>query len=161
STVMMRTWMYRPVVALSSDVDLIDEPVDDSAIGTSDFRVNPVIDLQNQYQHNYTNMLDGNGYISYEVIDGLTLKSTAGIRHRVRRLDRFFNSKTSQGSPSNPNNLNGINGSTLDIFTTSFSNENTINYQKTFNDDHNLTALGIFSLNRVDSERAGYSGRYL
>jgi TonB-linked outer membrane protein, SusC/RagA family len=161
STIMMRTWMYRPVVALSSDVDLIDEPVDESAIGTSDFRVNPFIDLENQYQHNYTNLLDGNGYISYEVIEGLTLKSTAGIRHGVERLDRFFNSKTSQGSPNNPNNLNGVNGSTLDIFTTSFSNENTLTYQKTFNEDHNLTALGVFSLNSVSSEQAGYSGRYL
>lgn len=161
STLMMRTWMYRPVVALSSDIDLIDEPVDESAIGTSDFRVNPFIDLENQYQHNYNNVLDGNGYISYEVIDGLTLKSTAGIRHEMERRDIFFNSRTSQGSPSNPNNLNGINGSTLDIFTTSFSNENTLTYQKTFNKDHNLTALGVFSLNSVNSERAGYSGRYL
>src|SRR5690606_20965053 len=65
STVLMRTWMYRPIVPAISNVDLADEDVDETAIGTSDFRVNPFVDLENQYQHNYTLLLDGNGYISW------------------------------------------------------------------------------------------------
>lgn len=155
-----RSWLYRPIAA-SEEEDLVSEAVDGDAITSSDFRINPFIDLENQYQFDRANKLEGNGYFSYEIIDGLTFRSTAGFMHNAVRQDRFYNSKTSQGSPLNPGNVNGINGSVRNITVRSFSNENTLNYQKTFNDDHTITGLGLFAINSYQSNDEGYGGRLL
>lgn len=155
-----RSWLYRPITSGEED-DFINAPVDADAINASDFRINPFIDLENQYQYNKTRVLDGNGYLSYEISKDLIFKSTAGFRHNAVRQDRFYNSKTSQGSPYNPGNVNGINGSVRNIIARSFSNENTLNFKKTFNNDHTITGLGLFALNSYRSNDEGYGGRNL
>ena len=154
-----RTWLYRPISPKATD-DLLADAVDDEAMNASDFRVNPFIDLQNQYSYNLTNLIEGNGYISYEINKDLSLKSTAGIRHNKLTLERFYNSRTAQGGPS-PNNVNGVNGSISDIFSNSFSNETTLNYKKTFKKDHTITGLGLFAINSNNTQGKGYGGRLL
>ena len=154
-----RTWLYRPITPNPND-DLLADAVDDEAMNASDFRVNPFIDLQNQYSYNITNLVEGNGYISYDINKDLILKSTAGIRHNKLTLERFYNSKTAQGGPS-PNNVNGVNGSIDNIFSNSFSNETTLNYKKTFKQDHTITGLGLFAINSINSNRKAYGGRLL
>jgi hypothetical protein len=91
-----RTWLYRPITPNPND-NLLTDLVDDEALNASDFRVNPFIDLQNQHSYNITNLVEGNGYISYDINKDLVLKSTAGIRHNKLTLERFYNSKTAQG----------------------------------------------------------------
>lgn len=157
--VMMRTWIYRPI-APDPSVNLEEELVDTDAVNASDFRVNPFIDLENQYQHNINDVLDGNAYVSYQITDGLTFRSTAGIRHNKARADRFYNSKTSQGSPFNPANINGVNGSVAYTTTNTYSNENTLTYKKQIN-DHSIDALVLFGLNGLNSVSSGYGGRLL
>ena len=157
--VMMRTWIYRPI-SPDPSVNLEEELVDGDAVTTSDFRVNPFIDLENQHQYNVSDVLDGNSYISYQIAKGLTFKTTGGVRLNKGRADRFYNSKTSQGSPYNPANVNGINGSVSYSNSTSFSNENTLNYKNKFN-DHTLDALVLFAVNGVNSLSSGYGGRLL
>lgn len=157
--VMMRTWIYRPI-APDPSVNLEEELVDTDAVNASDFRVNPFIDLENQYQYNITDVLDGNAYVSYKITDGLTFKSTAGIRHNKARADRFYNSKTSQGSPFNPANINGVNGSVAYTTSNSYFNENTLNYKKQIN-DHSFDALLLFGVNGLNSVSSGYGGRLL
>ena len=159
SYVLMRTWAYRPI-SPDPSVNLEEELVDEDAVNNSDFRVNPFIDLENQYQYNITNVLDGNGYVSYDIIKGLTFKSTAGIRHSKVRADKFFNSKTSQGSPYNPANTNGINGSVAYTTSNSFSNENTLDY-KTQIGKHAVSALLLYAVNGINSLTSGYGGRLL
>lgn len=134
-----RSWLYRPVTA-GKEEDLVDAVADVDAINASDFRINPFIDLENQHQYTYRNQLNGNSFVSYEIIKDLVFKTTAGFNHSSLRYDRFYNSKTSQGSPLNPGNVNGINGSVRNVTIRSFSNENTLNYKKTFNEDHTITA---------------------
>jgi len=158
--VLARAWMYRPLSPLA-DQDLLAEEVDPNAVNASDFRVNPVIDLQNQYQFNRTNLLEGNGYVSYDITKDLTFRSTTGIRHNRLGLDRFYNSKTSQGSPSNPGNTNGVNGSVTNLNQSSFTNSNTLNYKKTFNKDHTITGLALFEMNSLKTASYGYGGRLL
>ncbi|MDP2415430.1 TonB-dependent receptor [Daejeonella sp.] len=154
-----RAWLYRPITPNPND-NLLEDAVDDEAMNASDFRVNPLIDLENQYSYNITNLIEGNGYVSYDINKDLTLKSTAGIRHNKLTLERFYNSKTAQGGPS-PNNVNGVNGSIDNIFSNSFSNETTLNYKKTFKQDHTITGLGLFAINSINSSRKGYGGRLL
>lgn len=160
SYVLFRTWAYRPITP-DNNVDLLDELVDADAVNNSDFRVNPFIDLDNQYQYNYTDLLQSNAYLSIDVAKDLVLKVTGGIYHENVRWDRFYNSKTSQGSPHNPGNVNGVNGMVRYFDNNSYSNENTLTYTKKLNDDHSLTALALFAVNGYESRVNGYSGRML
>jgi len=154
-----RAWLYRPITPNPND-NLLEDAVDDEALNASDFRVNPLIDLENQYSYNITNLIEGNGYVSYDINKDLILKSTAGIRHNKLTLERFYNSKTAQGGPS-PNNVNGVNGSINNIFSNSFSNQTTLNYKKKFKKDHTITGLGLFAINSINSSSKGYGGRLL
>ena len=160
SYVLFRTWAYRPVTPEGGD-QLVDELVDSDAVNNSDFRVNPFIDLENQHQYNFTNLLQANSYVSYNITKDLVLKITGGIYHEKVQWDRFYNSKTSQGSPHNPSNVNGINGLVRYFNNNSFSNENTLNYTKTFQNNHTITGLGLFAVNSYKAEVNGYSGRQL
>jgi TonB-linked SusC/RagA family outer membrane protein len=159
SYVLFRTWAYRPVTPDGSD--LLNALVDENAVNNSDFRVNPFIDLENQHQENSNNLVEANGYVSYEITKDLLFKSNAGIRHESIRWDRFYNSRTSQGSPFNPNNANGINGMVRYIDNRGFSNENTLNYTNTINDDHTITGLGLFAINSYSNKANGFSSRQL
>lgn len=154
-----RAWLYRPITPNPND-NLLEDLVDDEALNASDFRVNPLIDLENQYSYDITNLVEGNGYVSYEINKDLNIKSTAGIRHNKLTRERFYNSKTAQGG-SSPNNVNGVNGSIDNIFSNSFSNETTLNYKKTFKKDHTITGLGLFAINSSNYDRKSYGGRLL
>jgi len=158
--VLFRTWVYRPIVPLNQDIDLIEEEADESAVNNSDFRVNPFIDLENQHQYTYVNTLDANVNLNVEIIKGLTFRSVGGIRHANTLREQFYNSKTSQGSPHNPLNVNGVNGQITNSYSYAFSNENTLTYKKSFG-NHNLTALGLFGVNGIKSMSNGYGGRLL
>ncbi len=157
---LFRTWVYRPVTPIGLEYNLIEEEADESAVNNSDFRVNPFIDMENQHQYYMTNTLDANAYLNVDIIEGLTFRSNAGIRHINRRDEQFYNSKTSQGSPHNPLNVNGVNGTIANRFDYAFSNENTLTYKKSFG-LHNITALGLFGLNGLNISQNGYSGRNL
>ena len=159
STVLFRTWVYRPV-APDPSVNLENELVDDGAISNFDFRVNPLIDLENQHQKNITNVLDANAYISYRLTPGLTFKTTIGTRQNEIRNERFYNSKTSQGSPLNPSNTDGINGMIRNSLYSSYSNENTLNYKKRIG-NHSFDALALFAVNGLNYTSNGYEGRLL
>jgi TonB-linked SusC/RagA family outer membrane protein len=161
SYVMFRTWAYRPVGFPDSEVNLVEEDTDESSINASDFRINPVVDLENQYQYDYNNQLEGLGNVSVNITKDLVLKVTGGIRNNNYTYDRFFNSKTSKGSPSNPNNADGINGSVLNNYAHSWSNENTLNYNKVFNKMHRLSAMALVSYQKNTFRSEGYSGRLL
>ena len=154
-----RSWLYRPITPNPGD-DLINDLVDDEAVNASDFRVNPFIDLENQYSYDISNLVDAVGTINYEITKDLIFTTKGGIRHNKLTIERFYNSKTAQGG-SSPNNVNGVNGSIRDVFSNSFSNTNSLNYKKTFNNDHNFNALALFEINKNSSTSNGYSGRLL
>lgn len=161
SYVMFRTWAYRPIGFPDSDFSLIEEPADEASITPSDFRINPVLDLENQYQYNYNNLFEGLGNVSINILDDLVLKINGGIRKNDYQFDKFFNSKTSKGSPNNPNNADGINGSILHRKASSWSNENTLNYNRTFRQKHTITALALLSFQQNNLDSDGFSSRLL
>jgi len=159
--VLARAWMYQPIVP-DENVDLVNEEFTDwTIVGQSDFRVNPVIDLENQHQYNKTKLFEANAYVSFDLTKELTFKTTAGIRHNTYIQERFYNSKTSQGSLTNPGNTNGINGSVTNNFANSYSSESTLNYRKVFSSYHSITGLALFSLNGINTFANGYAGRLL
>jgi hypothetical protein len=78
-----------------------------------------------------------------------------------KRSEQFYNSKTSQGSPLNPSNKNGIWGY-LDVANSnSFSNENTLNYKKTFGGNHTLSGLLLFGVNSYKTFFTSFTGTQL
>lgn len=154
-----RAWLYRPISPNPAD-DLLADAVDDEAMNASDFRVNPFIDLENQHSYDISNLVDAVGSINYEITKDLIFTTKGGIRHNKVILERFYNSKTAQGGPS-PNNVNGVNGSITNVFSNQFSNTNLLNYKKTFNSDHNFSALALFEINKTETSAKGYSGRLL
>lgn len=162
SFVMYRVWGWRPVAPPYFTPDyLTDGDEDPDANITGDYRINPVRDLENTYNHRYSNTLNGNAYVSYDIAKGLSLKITGGVNRISFKNDQFYNSKTSRGSAINPNNQNGINGSTRNTYTDSWINENILNYSTTINKDHSIKGLALFSLSKEDTESNGYSGRLL
>lgn len=161
SYTMFRTWAYRPIGFPGTDENLIEEDADETSITTSDYRINPVIDLQNQHQYDYTGVLEGLGNVSVDIIDGLVLKVGGGIRKTSGIAERFYNSKTSKGSPSNPNNNEGVNGSIAHNFINSWSSENTLTYNKIFNKKHTISALGLVSMQKTDYRSDGFSSKLL
>ncbi|MCE5345144.1 MAG: TonB-dependent receptor [Bacteroidales bacterium] len=159
--VLARAWMYQPIVP-DENVDLVNDEFEDwSIVGNSDYRVNPVIDLENQYSFDKTKLLEANGYVTFDITNNLTFKTTAGIRNNTFIQERFYNSKTSQGSLTSPGNVNGVNGSITNNFSSSYSSESTLNYKKIINSDHVITGLGLFSVNGINTSVNGYGGRLL
>lgn len=138
-------WGYRP---LSGDpnLNLIDQDVDPDIIDANYTRVNPIVTAENFDRTNTSLDLLVNTYLTYAISNNLTLKVTGTANSRKRQFDAFYNSKTPQGSPLNPLNVRGVNGEIRYTDLYNWSNENTLSYQKTFNNTHKINILGGFSL---------------
>ncbi|MEJ7828092.1 MAG: SusC/RagA family TonB-linked outer membrane protein, partial [Segetibacter sp.] len=78
------------------------------------------------------NML-ANAALSYKILNGLTLKVSGGMESITSRTD-FYQTKKFQNNP------NGIATVTTSDYT-SILNENTLNYIKKFNDNHDFSAV--------------------
>lgn len=161
SYVLFRTWAYRPIQFPGNPTDLLDADADESSINPSDFRINPVLDLENQYSFDYTKLFEALGSVTYNITNGLTLLLTGGMRNNAYQYDRFYNSKTSRGSPYNPNNADGINGSVLGVNTTNIFTDNTLTYTKSFNNTHNISVVALTAFQKNVYKSNGYSGRLL
>ncbi|WP_343701761.1 TonB-dependent receptor [Chitinophaga sp.] len=154
-----RVWAYRP---LSGDeVSLTDEIADPENITPSDIRMNPLITVQNDFTRDLSTVFSGNAYLSYSITDDLVLRLSGIANGEIRKSERFYNSKTPQGSPLNPNNLRGVNGSVGNTEINIWSSENTLTYNKTFNQHHNLTAVGGFSAQETRVATNGYAAQNL
>ena len=159
---LFRTWAYRPIPFPDQDsLNLLLDEADESSINAGDFRINPLIDLQNQHQYDYSNLFEGLGYLNYDIIPGLTLRVSGGIRRNSLRLDRFYNSKTPQGSPLNVTNTYGINGSIQNRYNNQWTTDNTLTYRKSINNAHNITAMALLSMQSEDYKANGYSSMFL
>jgi TonB-linked SusC/RagA family outer membrane protein len=161
SYTLFRTWAYRPVQYPGNPIDLLDAEADVSSLTPSDFRINPVLDLENQYSYDYTNLFEGLGSITYNITNNLTLALSGGFRTNAYKNDRFYNEKTTRGSPYNPNNADGINGSVLNITTTSLFTDNTLTYTKSINNKHNFSLVALTAFQKNVYKSNGYSGRLL
>jgi TonB-linked SusC/RagA family outer membrane protein len=148
-------WGYRPVTGNDNilDDELFDPGFDYNVI--ADYRVNPVLSAKNEIRRNITTGLIANAYAEYKIVPSLTLRITGGITNNMLRNEAFYNSLTQAG---NPRNSSGANGSIYYNPTTSWLNENTLTYRKTFNKVHNLTILGGYTGQATKTARTGFNG---
>ncbi|MEO6523744.1 MAG: TonB-dependent receptor [Mucilaginibacter sp.] len=151
-------WGWRPVSGGSSDndLDLQDQLFDPGfdAVTTSDYRVNPIIDAQNQLRQTIVKSLQANGYLEYLLVPHFTLRVTGGITTNDSKVESFYNSLTARGNKLNTST--GVNGSIYNANNSTWLNENTITYKNTFNKDHDITILGGFSQQGNTSENYGF-----
>jgi TonB-linked SusC/RagA family outer membrane protein len=144
ASLMYSIWGYRPVSG-GDDGFLLDDLLDE-ALGTmADYRTNPYITTQNEYNPLFTNTLIGNGYLEYKPIKDITVRVTGGVTNTTMRKEVFNNSKTRSG---NPKSLTGINGSIGNTERTNLLNENTITYNKQINKDNSLTVLAGMTMQK-------------
>ncbi len=128
-------WAYRPI-AVNLD-NLLDQLYDPST-PTLDLRINPVLTANNELRNNIVNSMIANGYAEYAITKDLKLKITGGYNNNQLRNEIFNNSKTYSGGPQAKN---GPNGAIYNYQTTTWLNENTLNYIKDINKDHHIDLL--------------------
>ena len=102
---------------------------------------------------NTTNRIIGNQYLEYSILDGLSFRSSIGIDFTSMKEDDFL--------PSTVDYRPGYNtGAVRSISNMTWINENYFSYNKTLNNDHQLTALAGFSQQAWKLETTGLDGMY-
>lgn len=155
--VMYNAWAFRPTTGGLNQDDLGDEFIDDDPQTTGAFlRINPVINANEEHIRNKFSDLVGNAFLSYEIIQGLVFRASAGFNNRKSNNEYFYNSKTSRGTPLNTSNIRGVFGGTGNGESRSWLNEYTLSYNKTIKKDHKLNLLGGFTLQKNNSYRFSF-----
>jgi len=153
SVLLYSVWGYRPAAALSGrdqGTNLIDsfyDPTNELA-NNQDYRVNPLISLENQKTVYKATTMVANGYAEYAFTPKLKLRVAAGITNANTETNIFNNSLTQSGSKWNSS---GPNGTYATSPAFNWLNDNTLTYKNTFNKDHNLTVLVGYSAQRSKS----------
>ncbi|MCD2425411.1 TonB-dependent receptor [Niabella pedocola] len=140
STIFASVWGMRPV-SPNVDGSLEDLFSDPSIDPTNDYRVNPVINLNNLVRKNNTKNLSANAYAEYTLLPGLKLRVSGGLNDNLLRQEQFNNSKTQYGHSGT---LDGVNGSLTFAQTNSWVNENILTWSKV-KGDHSINAVGGFT----------------
>ena len=157
SSLMYSVWGYRPVTGREDYLDLENELIDPDIDSSNDYRVNPVMNLENELRKNTTNNVKTVVYFVYDIIKGLRFKITGGVNKRIQRQDAFYNSKTTRGIPQIPSNSARLtNGFVTYTEGNSWTNENTLTYTKKIN-GHVINALTGASFQERKSSKYGLS----
>ncbi len=136
------TIFYRPFLnpRSSLDIDDFDEDFYNASGGDGGLAlINPILQTQAEYRKQTSKGNYLTGYISYNILNNLTFRSTLGYDNSAGRNERFYNKLS--GNARN-------NGSSLPIAQTAYSfsstinNSNTLQYSlKNINDKHDITIL--------------------
>ncbi len=146
--------------ALDDVSDLEEELIDDDINHTSDYRVNPIVSVKNEYRQNKISSIVGNAYLTVALADNLKLKITGGIDARLQRSAYFYNSLTSRGNPDLPVNKYGQFGNVSYSERTTWLNENTLTWTKLINQgDHKLDLLGGATVHGIEDRRFGFTAQ--
>lgn len=116
--------------------------------------INPIIDEVNGNYENNTRTTRNftTGYVSYQILPSLNIRSNLGLTLSNARTGIYQGSNTLDRNGSVPQSSYGTQ------FATNWSWENIVNYSKTFG-DHSLTATGVTSLLTFNTENSNAQGR--
>lgn len=143
-------WGYRPVTQPSTPLhSLVENATDEDVNNTNDYRFNPIMSLNNEYNQNINTYIQFNGYLEYEFMKGLRLKVSGGYTDTRYENDQFNNSKTRYGSRISNEK---VNATVARSKRSTWLNENTLTYQTDFDKTHYINTLLGFSLQNSDYE---------
>lgn len=117
--------------------------------------VNPLALLLETQDDYITTRILANGYLNYEFIPGLTLKTNFGVDKGAETRNQFSPSITLSTSAAAPVASTGISSS-VDNF--SYTAESYLTFNKTFLNDHHIEALAGYSVQRYESKSNSVSG---
>lgn len=139
TNIMYSVWGYRPIEG--AETDLLNSLFDEDINGANDYRVNPVLNLNNLHRLQKIKNLYANAYVEYHILPGLKFRTTGGITSYNRTAEAFNNSNTQYGNIRQANRVNGG----IDFFErNTWINENILSYNKRFG-SHNLGLTGVYS----------------
>ena len=151
---MYSVWGYRPVKPkerwqtdangnyVNNDVDFA---VDGDAASADDYRFNPAMTVRNEYRKTIVDYINANAGLTWEIVENLKLKVTAGYTMNKRRREEFNGTQTYTGYEGSPSGK-GVNGAIYWNDKVSWLNENTLTYTKRFNRKHNFNFLVGFTM---------------
>ncbi len=142
ASIMYSMWGYRPVPTLWQD-DLLDDLFDSTLDSNRDYRINPVMAVNNEYNPLHTNTFISNAFFQWKILDNLVLRITGGYNKVNQRREIFNNSSSRLGHPRTNEK---VNGSISHIERTNFINENTLTYNFKLKKGHSLKVLAGFTL---------------
>lgn len=147
---MVAIWGARPV---SPDVDDPDDMLFDPTINSAtDYRVNPVVNQKNLVRNNRLQNFTVNAYAEYAIMPSLKLRISGGVVQNIGENQVFNNSQTQYG---NPRSLDQVNGSIAFPKNSSWLNENTLTWNKSFGKSHTLNAVAGFTAQSGKSSAYG------
>lgn len=115
--------------------------------------INPVAYLKRLDSHTPTSTLLINPYLEVEIIKGLKFRSNYGITH-IRRNSKQFNVKVLETGKIFDFNELYQKADNQNVFLA----EQTLSYERTINEDHNITALAGYTYERKKSEWSEIKG---
>ena len=155
TNIMVSVWGYKPVNgSTSNETDLQDPDINPA----NDYRVNPVLNLNNLYRFAETQSLNTNAYLEYTIIPSLKLRVSNGLIENRVKSESFNNSNTYYGRPGNSN---GINGSVSYSQSSNWLNENTLTWKPKLSKKHTLDILGGFTIQKQTSKSYGSSANQI
>ncbi len=160
-SLLYNVWAFRPVSA-----GIYDEQ-EDTGLDDQDFiytlnGFNPVKRARNELRRKVTNILTTNVDFSYSFAKYLQLRVMGGITKTVVRAEEFNNSQTPQGSPlTKAGKDNGVSGSVLYNELRSWVNENTLSYNRTLNEAHQLSLIGGLTLQGTNTSGYGAAANHI
>jgi TonB-dependent starch-binding outer membrane protein SusC len=144
-------WGYRPVTQPGRDINaLIDNARDEDVDPTNDYRFNPILSLNNEYNKRVIDYTQYNGFAEYEIMKGLKMKVSGAYNIERRQNEVFSNSKTRYGSPVSTNK---VNATVLHSLRQTWLNENILTYQTDIRKEHFINAIAGFTMqsSNIDS----------
>lgn len=111
---------------------------------------NPIATLEKEINTTTTYRFLGNAYGEYTFLEGLVAKVSFGTDVINNKQNRYVPSDIYQGANSNPTGK----GSVGTKFASTWLNENTLSYSKTFSNKHSLNAVAGYTQQAFQAESA-------
>jgi len=148
-------WGYRPVTTPNLDIySLVENNTDDGVDPSVDYRFNPIMSLNNEFNEKHNTYAGYNGFLEYEIQKGLKLKISGGYTSDIRNAEILNNSKTRGGMPTSTWKTNAT-FSNSDRKT--WLNENILTYQTNIQKKHFFN--GLLGMTMQESISKFYSMR--
>lgn len=161
TTLMYRVWSWMPIPFPGSDIeDLINE-TDEGLFTSSDLRVSPVTDYENQKLNYITNYFNGTVAANYNFSKVFSFRSTFTDRFSIQDNSFFYNEKTSPGMYRAGVNEGGPWGGYLKVNSNSIINENQLNIRPVIGKNHSLTGILVQGIQNSKIEGSGFNANYL
>jgi TonB-linked SusC/RagA family outer membrane protein len=145
---------FRPFIApgLESQVDEFDPDYANLTNLTS-----PVLLANQELRYDYRNDIYVNGYVTYEIIKGLSFKTVLGITHTNRKTNTFNGVVTSIARQNA--DMPVVQMGNSEIF--SLTNSNTLSYRTIIGEGHNLDFLAGQEIFESKSRNANLTTKWL